>query len=83
MFIKQYKLYKYYAHFNVVSRIRACDALVHLSSLISRFSTIYPVIGDPPSFLGFDQVIVIESSVVSTPFGIPGAPGISEIHVHH
>lgn len=65
-------------YLNVVSRTIAGVALVHLSSLSSRFSIMYPVIGEPPSFLGLDQVIVMESSDVSTPFGIPGAPGTSK-----
>ena len=49
--------------------------LIHLLVPFSRFSTIYPVMGLPPSFLGGSQAKVMESSVVSVASGVVGLPG--------
>jgi len=51
--------------------------LVHLLDPFSRFSTMYPLIGLPPSFVGGSQVNEIESSVVPSHSGSPGLPGLS------
>lgn len=45
----------------------------------SRFSNIYPVIGEPPSYSGRDHCNVIASSAVAMASGWPGGPGVSEI----
>lgn len=43
----------------------------------SRFSTVYPVIGDPPSSSGFSQVKVTEFSVTSLTLRSFGTDGTS------
>lgn len=63
---------------NVTSEIVVWHAAAHLSLPFSLFSSIYPVIGLPPSSLGLFQERVIESIVVSTAYGDPGAEGGSK-----
>lgn len=70
----------------VKSGMDAVVGRVQLSSPALRFSTIYPVIGLPPSLRGFDQLSVIESTDESTQRGTPGGPGGSvkkSSKIHH
>ena len=54
---------------------------VHRLEPFSRFSTMYPLIGLPPVFVGGSQVSAMESSVVPSHSGSPGLPGGS-VHRH-